>query len=94
MFCVSAADKLRTEKAQMERELQAKLNQETHLRLVAEKSLKSEITKRRKIEKRVANGVCPCCNRTFEDLARHMSTKHKDYALPPATPKQIAGSVQ
>lgn len=27
-------------------------------------------------KKRVKNGVCPCCNRTFQDLARHMETKH------------------
>lgn len=26
--------------------------------------------------KRVHNGVCPCCNRTFTNLARHMKTKH------------------
>lgn len=30
------------------------------------------------IEKRVHAGVCPCCNRTFQNLARHMATKHKD----------------
>lgn len=29
---------------------------------------------------RVANGVCPCCNRTFKDLARHMAGQHPDYA--------------
>lgn len=28
--------------------------------------------------KRVQKGVCPCCNRTFSDLARHMATKHPD----------------
>jgi hypothetical protein len=27
----------------------------------------------------VANGVCPCCNRTFQNLARHMAGKHPDY---------------
>lgn len=27
-------------------------------------------------EKRIANGVCPCCNRTFKDLAEHMKTQH------------------
>lgn len=32
--------------------------------------------KTRAIKKRVANGVCPCCQRTFENLARHMKTKH------------------
>lgn len=32
-----------------------------------------------KIRNRIANGVCPCCNRTFVNLERHMSTKHPDY---------------
>jgi phage/plasmid primase-like uncharacterized protein len=27
--------------------------------------------------KRTAAGVCTCCNRTFQNLARHMATKHK-----------------
>lgn len=26
--------------------------------------------------KRVDRGVCPCCNRSFQNLARHMATKH------------------
>lgn len=29
---------------------------------------------------RFANGVCPCCNRTFDNVRRHMETKHPDYA--------------
>lgn len=32
-----------------------------------------------RIKNRVSHGVCPCCNRTFQDLARHMATKHRDY---------------
>lgn len=32
-----------------------------------------------KIKKRVSHGVCPCCNRSFENLARHMKSKHPDY---------------
>jgi hypothetical protein len=31
-------------------------------------------------EKRVAHGVCPCCNRTFANVARHMKGKHPAYA--------------
>jgi hypothetical protein len=31
-----------------------------------------------RLKKRIANGVCPCCHRTFSNLARHMKTKHKD----------------
>lgn len=28
---------------------------------------------------RFANGVCPCCNRSFTNVARHMTTQHPDY---------------
>ena len=31
-------------------------------------------------KKRVAAGVCPCCGRTFQQLARHMRAKHPDYS--------------
>ena len=33
-----------------------------------------------KIKRRVSRGVCPCCNRTFENLAKHMESKHPDYS--------------
>lgn len=29
-----------------------------------------------KINKRISNGVCPCCNRTFKNLQSHMKSKH------------------
>jgi len=29
--------------------------------------------------KRAAAGVCPCCKRTFKQLARHMENKHPDF---------------
>lgn len=32
-----------------------------------------------KTKKRVGNGVCPCCNRTFQNLMNHMKTKHPKY---------------
>lgn len=32
-----------------------------------------------KIKNRVGNGVCPCCNRTFQSLMQHMSTKHPEF---------------
>lgn len=43
---------------------------ETTNRLNAEKAAKA------RLKNRVSNGVCPCCNRTFKDLARHMKSKH------------------
>lgn len=36
----------------------------------------------RKMRSRVANGVCPCCNRSFENLRRHMQSEHADFGQP------------
>ena len=40
------------------------------------RAYKGQVTK---IRKRVGNGVCPCCNRTFANVARHMTTQHPDF---------------
>ncbi len=32
-----------------------------------------------KTKNRIAKGVCPCCNRQFINLQRHMETKHPEY---------------
>ena len=32
-----------------------------------------------KTKKRINGGVCPCCNRSFVDLARHMAGQHPGY---------------
>lgn len=52
---------------QAERALRAQQEKEVEIkaRMVAERKLK-----------RVNKGVCPCCNRTFQNLAKHMATKH------------------
>ena len=36
-------------------------------------------TANRKLRKRAKAGVCPCCKRTFKELAAHMATKHPDF---------------
>lgn len=40
------------------------------------RALRGVITRERR---RVANGVSPCCNRSFADLAWHMAGQHPDY---------------
>lgn len=35
--------------------------------------------KLKRTEVRIANGVCPCCHRSFQNMHRHMKTKHPDY---------------
>lgn len=37
-----------------------------------------------KAKKRVGKGVCPCCNRHFTNVQRHMEGQHPDYATAPA----------
>lgn len=32
-----------------------------------------------RLKKRASAGVCPCCNRTFKQLARHMKSQHPEY---------------
>ena len=41
------------------------------------RATKGQVTRMRKRE---SAGVCPCCNRSFQNVARHMSTKHPEYA--------------
>lgn len=36
-----------------------------------------------KTKRRVANGICPCCNRTFANLAAHMHGQHPEYGEAP-----------
>lgn len=40
-------------------------------------AIKGQMTK---LRKRVGNGVCPCCHRTFSQLSRHMTSQHPEYA--------------
>ena len=65
----------------LERQLRAANSQRTHLsdQLQAEKrsaaALRGHITR---MKKRIANGVCPCCNRSFANVRRHMQTQHPE----------------
>ncbi|MBF9050603.1 hypothetical protein GTA62_14880 [Roseobacter sp. HKCCD9010] len=34
-----------------------------------------------RMKNRAKAGVCPCCNRTFQNLARHMASQHPDHEL-------------
>lgn len=82
IYSESDTDKLRRERDKLIqdaaykddriRELQA--SSSTAWRKVS--AAKGQITK---IKKRASNGVCPCCNRTFSDLARHMAGKHPGF---------------
>jgi len=37
-----------------------------------------------KVKKRVGKGVCPCCNRHFANVERHMVNQHPEYTDAPS----------
>jgi hypothetical protein len=48
-------------------------------RNAAQKQLRAAKGQMTKLKQRVANGVCPCCHRSFVNLHRHMAGQHPDY---------------
>lgn len=40
---------------------------------------RAEKAAKTKLKKRIAAGVCPCCNRTFQNLARHIAGQHPEF---------------
>lgn len=71
-----------TEEERLKRSLEWKSNElerERSNRQRTERQLSAARGRVTRIKNRVANGVCPCCGRTFVALARHMATKHPDF---------------
>lgn len=56
------------ERAAAEAQLQAEVDQ----RKAAERELK-------RMKQRAKGGACPCCNRTFVQLSRHIKSQHPDF---------------
>lgn len=67
-------EKLREQLAEQGRKFCAELD----LRLQRESELA-------RLKKRVGNGTCPCCKRSFSNLHRHMKNKHPQFEKPPVT---------
>ncbi len=67
-------DRLKQQLAQKDDEVEWQRTQrKTEERRVI--AAKGQITK---LKKRAKAGVCPCCNRTFANMAAHMKTQHPD----------------
>jgi uncharacterized protein (DUF3084 family) len=68
-------DKLRRERDRL-KQREAMLEDEA--RMARERADKAEATTKR-LKKRAAAGTCPCCQRTFSNMSRHMQTKHPQF---------------
>lgn len=78
----SESEKLRRERdrlAQRIAERDDEIKRQRELREAAERQLSAAKGRVTKIKNRVAKGVCPCCNRQFSNLHRHMTTEHPTF---------------
>lgn len=75
----SERERLRLERDRLAQRIAEKDDEiaaERRMREEAERStvaMKGQVTK---LRKRASAGTCPCCKRTFQQLARHMAQKH------------------
>lgn len=66
-----------TEAERLRKELKNK-EQELSEVVIEKINLQNKVLDQKRQLGRVHNGVCPCCNRTFKNLQRHMKTKHPE----------------
>lgn len=69
------ASRLRQQIAQRDDEIKELEKQKEHEKRSAI-AYKGKVTE---LKNRAAAGVCPCCNRTFVNMARHMESQHPDF---------------
>ncbi len=67
----------KTEADKLKDQLAAEAREKEHLtnRLLDQMNMNTKLTDQLK---RVHKGTCPCCNRSFANLQRHMKTKHPE----------------
>lgn len=92
-YGASEAEKLRRERDVLKQQI-ARVEDESRIaRAQAEEQRRQRISAEKKLkttQTRIGAGVCPCCNRSVSQLARHMHSKHPDVAFVPAAPKPKA----
>lgn len=66
--------------------IQRKLDEMTRDRDWQKQRAEKADRERKKVERRIHAGVCPKCQRTFTNVARHMETKHPLETKPNANP--------
>lgn len=72
-------EKLAAETVKRERAVKEKEWAEQEARYAVEAQEKAA-KKAKRLERRLKHGVCPCCKRTFKQLAAHIASKHPGFA--------------
>lgn len=86
----SEADKLRRDRDRLKQRIAQKddeIIRQRDLRETADRTASAYKGQVTKLKNRAKAGVCACCNRHFENLERHMKTKHSD--MDPEAPLKV-----
>lgn len=78
----SELEKMRRERDRLTQRLAEKedaIRQQREQREAAERRAAAARGQVTKIKNRVGRGICPCCNRSFENLSRHMASQHPTF---------------
>lgn len=78
----SAEQELREEKRRLEQRLASEQSRHDQTRADRDHEKKRRAAFQgvaKKMKNRIGKGVCPCCNRSFENIRRHMETKHPEF---------------
>lgn len=82
-YTESEADRLRKE---IERERnwrqweQGRADAAIHEAARNDRRRRAEKAAKTRLKNRIAKGVCPCCNRSFVDVHRHIASQHPDFS--------------
>ena len=79
----SEETKLRRERDRLAQQIAQRddeIKRQREMRVAAERQAAAARGQVTKMKRRAQGGVCPCCNRTFAGLARHMNAKHPEFA--------------
>ena len=71
-------ERLQHKESQLDSERRQRAHAEQQERF-AKNQVRAQKGAKTKLMKRIHNGVCPCCTRTFANLQRHMKSQHPDY---------------
>lgn len=72
----------KTELMRLREKIEEQTRMATHMAeraRAAEEAEHKAVKEMKRMKKRASAGVCPCCSRTFQQLARHMKMKHPDH---------------
>jgi hypothetical protein len=78
--------RIRRERDRLKQQLAEKddrISAERNARIAAENSARAHRGQVTRLRNRAKAGMCPCCNRHFTNLERHMASKHADEKAEP-----------